>query len=107
MTLKLNTQNLQTVMGYLRNVAEVDPDDTIANRASQLAVDLERVRTPFDIHTLDQSEQAILHYAVAKRSVYVLLPGARHAVNLERREKPRARRYKRLTKPATDAIVNT
>ena len=97
MTLNLNTQNLQTVMGYLRNVAEVDPDDELANRASQLAVDLERVRTPFDIHTLDQSEQAILHYAVAKRSVYVLRPGARHAVNLERNERTRARQYKRLT----------
>ena len=97
MTLNLNTQNLQTVMGYLRNVAEVDPDDVLANRASQLAVDLERVRTPFDIHTLDQSEQDILHYAVAKRSVYVLRPGARHAVNLELGERTRARRYKRLT----------
>lgn len=96
MTLNLNTQSLQTVMGYLRNVAEVDPDDVLANRASQLAVDLERVRTPFDVHTLDQSEQAILHYAVAKRSVYVLRPGARHAVNLERVERTRARRSRRL-----------
>ena len=36
--MQLNAQNLQAVMQYLRNVAEVDANDIIANAASQLAV---------------------------------------------------------------------
>jgi hypothetical protein len=95
--MKLNAQNLQTVMGYLRNVAEVDPNDVIANAASQLTSDLERVRVPFDLDTLESHERDLVHYAVARRNRYVLLPGARHAVDLERREKIKAVRYKRLT----------
>ena len=95
--MKLNAQNLQTIMGYLRNVAEVDPNDVIANAASQLASDLERVRVPFDLDTLESHERDMVHYAVARRERYVLRPGARHAVDLESKERPRARRYKRLT----------
>ena len=82
--MKLNTRNIQQIQGYLRNVAEVDPDDRIANAASQLAVDLEYVRTPFEFDTLGEVEQALAHYAIRKRDQYVLRDGARHAVDLQR-----------------------
>ena len=39
--MKLTTANLQQMMGYLRNTAEVDPNDQIANAASSLAYRLE------------------------------------------------------------------
>ena len=95
--MQLNAQNIQQIQGYLRNVAEVDANDVIANAASQLAVDLEYVRIPFHFDTLSEAEQQMVHYAVARRDRYVLRPGARHAVDLERKERPRARQYKRLT----------
>ena len=82
--MKLNVRNIQQIQGYLRNVAEVDPRDEIANAASQLAVDLEYVKTPFEFELLTEAEQMLVHYAIRKRDVYVLRDGARHAVNLER-----------------------
>jgi hypothetical protein len=80
--MKLNAQNIQRIQAMLRNVAEVDPNDTIANRASQLAVDLELVRVPFEYETLSEAERMLVQYAISKRDVYVLRPNARHAVNL-------------------------
>ena len=80
--MKLNAQNIQKIQAMLRNVAEVDPNDTIANRASQLAVDLELVRVPFEYETLSEAERMLVQYAISKRDVYVLRPNARHAVNL-------------------------
>ena len=71
----------QRVMQLLRNVAEVDPNDEIANRASQLAVDLE---LPERIKNLTEAEIMLIRYAHSKRDQYVLRPGARHAVNLAR-----------------------
>ena len=82
--MNLNTQNIQQIQGYLRNVAEVDPNDTISNAASQLAVDLEWVKTPFAYSSLSEAEQALVQYAIQKRNTYVLRPGARHAVNLNK-----------------------
>lgn len=82
--MKLSAQNIQQIQGYLRNVAEVDPNDTIANSASQLAVDLEYVKTPFDYQSLSEAERALVQYAIQKRNIYVLRAGARHATNLER-----------------------
>lgn len=82
--MKLSAHNVQRIQGLLRNVAEVDPNDTISNRASQLAVDLETVALPFHYDSLTEAEQMLVQYAVSKRDVYVLRAGARHAVNLER-----------------------
>lgn len=93
--MKLTAAQIQTIQQRLRNVAEVDENDTIANSASQLAVDLEYVRTPFDYRSLEEHLQNLIQYAIAKRDVYVLLPGNRHAVNLERVERPR-RTIKRI-----------
>jgi hypothetical protein len=87
--MKLTAAEIQTIQQRLRNVAEVDPNDQISNSASQLAVDLEYVRVPFDYNSLAEHEQNLIQYAISKRDVYVLLPGNRHAVNLERVEKPR------------------
>lgn len=81
--MKLNAQNIQRIQGYLRNVAEVDPNDVISNRASQLAVDLELVRVPFLYESLSEAERMLVQYAVSKRDVYVLRLNARHAVNLQ------------------------
>lgn len=80
--MKLNATELQRIQGYLRNVAEVDPDDVLANRASATTVELETVALPFDPGTLREDQREIIEYAISKRSVYVLPPGARHAVNL-------------------------
>jgi hypothetical protein len=80
--MKLNAQNIQKIQAMLRNVAEVDPNDIISNRASQLAVDLELVRVPFEYETLSEAERMLVQYAISKREVYVLRPNARHAVNL-------------------------
>jgi hypothetical protein len=87
--MRLTAPDIQQIQGYLRNTAEVDPNDTIANAASQLAVDLEYVRVPFDHSSLESHQQALIQYAVRKRNQYVLLPGCRHAVDLERVELPR------------------
>ncbi len=82
--MKLTARDIQKIQGFLRNVAEVDPNDTIANRASQLAVDLEHVKLPFAYDALNDAEKLLVQYAISKRDVYVLRPDARHAVNLER-----------------------
>lgn len=94
--MKLTASQIQTIQQRLRNVAEVDENDTIANSASQLAVDLEYVRTPFDYNSLEEHLQNLVQYAIAKRDVYVLADGARHAVNLERVEKTRRTITKRI-----------
>lgn len=78
--MKLSTTQLQLIKQLLRNVAEVDPNDIIANRASQLAVDLE---LPAKAYELEEAELELIQYAFAKRDTYILEPGARHAVNLE------------------------
>lgn len=82
--MRLNVRNIQQIQGYLRNVAEVDSNDVIANAASQLAVDLEYVRAPFEYTDLSEAEQSLVQYAVQRRDRYVLRDGARHAVDLER-----------------------
>jgi len=76
----MNAQLIQRTMQLLRNVAEVDPNDVIANSASQLAVDLE---LPEKIKQLTEVEQQLVRYAYSKRKQYVLLPSARHAVDMQ------------------------
>ena len=92
--MKLTVKNLQTIMGYLRNVAEVDPRDEIANAASSLAYRLESAGTskfdmPMQFDAWTPLDQATVRYAIGKRDQYVLLPGNRHAVDLKRVEKAR------------------
>ena len=77
--MKLNNREIQQLMQLLRNVAEVDDNDIIANCASQLAYELETVRAPFDTDSLNVKRQELVKYAIAKREEYVLLPGAKHA----------------------------
>ena len=82
--MKLTVQNLQQIMQYLRNVAEVDPNDQIANAASSLAYRLESAGTsvfdmPMDFAQWTPLDQATARYAIAKRNTYQLLPGAKHA----------------------------
>ena len=77
--MKMNNQDLQRTMQLLRNVAEVDPNDTVSNCASQLAYELETVRAPFDTDTLNEKRQLLIKYAISKRNTYVLKPGAKHA----------------------------
>jgi hypothetical protein len=100
--MKLTTANLQQMMGYLRNTAEVDPNDQIANAASSLAYRLEGAGTSvfdmsmdFDRWTILEQETA--KYAIRKRDQYIRTPGARHATDLLRVEKPRRKLPKRLT----------
>lgn len=93
--MQLNAQNIQQIQGYLRNVAEVDPNDTISNRASQLSVELEWVKTPFLYESLSEAERALVQYAIQKRNQYVLLPGSRHAQDLLRVE-PKRRTIKKV-----------
>jgi predicted nucleic acid-binding protein len=82
--MKLTVQNLQQIMQYLRNVAEVDPNDEIANAASSLAYRLESAGTsvfdmPMDFDRWTPLDQATAKYAISKRNKYVLLPGEKHA----------------------------
>ena len=77
--MKLNQSQLQQAMQYLRNVAEVDPADIISNAASQLAYELETVKVPFDVSSMNEKRQELLRYAISKRNKYKLLPGERHA----------------------------
>jgi hypothetical protein len=77
--MKLNQAQLQQAMQYLRNVAEVDPEDVISNAASQLAYELETVKVPFDVSAMNEKRQELLRYAISKRNTYKLLPGERHA----------------------------
>lgn len=76
----ITTKQTQAIKQLLRNVAEVDPDDETANRASQLSVDLE---TPGRVCRLSESETQLVQYAFSKKDVYVLEPDARHAVNTQ------------------------
>ena len=92
--MKLTVKNLQTLMGYLRNTAEVDANDEIANAAISLAYRLQAACTsvfdmPMDFDAWTPLDQATAQYAIARRDRYVLLPGNRHAVDLQRVEKPR------------------
>ena len=85
--MKLTVKNLQTMMKYLRNVAEVDPNDQIANAASSLAYRLEGAGTSvfdmsMDFDLWSPLDQATARYAISKRDVYVLKPGDKHARNL-------------------------
>ncbi|MDB4331190.1 hypothetical protein N9993_01435 [bacterium] len=81
--MKLNARELQKLMGLLRNVAEVDPEDVISNCASQLAYELETVKVPFDTNSLNEKRQQMVKYAISKRNKYRLTPGARHAIVVE------------------------
>jgi hypothetical protein len=94
--MKLTAAQIQTIQQRLRNVAEVDPNDVIANSSSQLAVDLEYVKTPFDYRTLTEVEQNLVQYAIARRDQYVMLPGNRHATDLQRVERPRRKIARRI-----------
>lgn len=78
--MQLNTQQIQQIQQLLRNVAEVDPNDIISNRASQLAVDLELTHK---VTQLSEDELELIQYAFSKKNTYRLEPGAKHAVNLE------------------------
>jgi hypothetical protein len=82
--MKLNVQQLQQIMQYCRNVAEVDPNDMIANAASSLAWRLEAAGTSvfdmsMDFDKWSDRDQKTAQYAIAKRNTYVLLPGEKHA----------------------------
>ena len=76
----MNAQLIQRTMQLLRNVAEVDPNDVIANAASQLAVDLE---LPRKATQLTEVEKQLVRYAYSKRDQYVLLSGKRHAIDMQ------------------------
>ncbi len=94
--MKMNARQVQDAMKLLRNVAEVDDNDVIANGASQIAYDLETVKLPFDSDDLNEKRMAILRYAYSKRDQYIRHPGARHAVDLLRVEKPRKKMKKKV-----------
>lgn len=70
--------NLMQIMQYLRNVAEVDPNDIIANSASQLTVELE---LPDRAERLTEADRDLIRYSISKRNVYILYPGDRHATD--------------------------
>ena len=76
----MNARQIQQIQQLLRNVAEVDPNDIISNRASQLTVDLELTQK---INNLDEHELELIQYAFSKKNTYVFEPGAKHAVNLD------------------------
>jgi hypothetical protein len=100
--MKLTVKNLQTMMQYLRNVAEVDPTDEIANAASDLAYRLEGAGTSVFNMSMDFTEWSMLDqetakYAIGKRDQYIRFPGDRHATDLLRVENPRRTLPKRLT----------
>ena len=94
--MKMNARQVQQLMGYLRNVAEVDDNDVIANAASQIAYELETVNLPFDFTTLNEKRQSVCRYAYSKREQYRREPGARHARDLLRVEKPRKKLRKKV-----------
>ena len=82
--MKLKVTDIQKLMQYLRNVAEVDPNDEIANRASSLAWRLEGAGTTFgmsdNFNKWSEDDQLTVRYAISKRNKYRLTPGARHAI---------------------------
>ena len=83
--MNLSVRDCQRIQQLLRNVAEVDPDDVTANRASQLGVDLELKRMTISyVDDLTVAEQELIQYAFSKRDVYVLEKDAKHAKNLEK-----------------------
>ena len=77
--MKMNAREVQQAMQLLRNVAECDPNDVIANCASQLAWELETVKLPFDTESMNPKRQTLLQYAIQCRKKYVLAPGEKHA----------------------------
>tara|TARA_B100001287_G_scaffold266786_1_gene261117 strand:- start:579 stop:791 length:213 start_codon:yes stop_codon:yes gene_type:complete len=62
--LKISQAQVQGIMYRLRCTAEKDPNDVIANAASQLAFELE---LPRRIHRLDDKDRALIDYANAKK----------------------------------------
>ena len=85
--MKMNARQVQETMKLLRNVAEVDPNDQIANAASSLAYRLEGAGTSvFDMsmnfNDWTPLDQQTAQYAIRKRDVYVLEAGNKHATNL-------------------------
>lgn len=95
--MKFNAQQVQQIMQVLRNVAEVDPTDEIANAASQIAYELETAKLPLMFDDLNEKRQKTIRYAFSKRKQYIRPAGSRHAVDLLRVEKPRRTLPKRLT----------
>ena len=87
--MKMNAKQIQQTMQLLRNVAEVDPTDEIANAASQIAYELETVKLPFNTDDLNEKRMSVVRYAYSKRNQYVRYAGDRHATDLQRVEKPR------------------
>ena len=86
--MKLNVQQLQQIMQYCRNVAEVDPNDQIANAASSLAWRLEGAGTSVFDMSMDFTkwsalDQQTARYAISKKEKYVLTPGAKRAIVVE------------------------
>ncbi len=82
--MKFSVKQIQEIMQYLRNVAEVDPNDEIANAASSLAYRLESAGTSvfdmsMDFDRWTPVDQQTAQYAIRKRNKYVLKPGAKHA----------------------------
>ena len=95
--MKFNATQVQQIMQVLRNVAEVDPTDEIANAASQIAYELETVKLPLMFDDLNEKRQKTIRYAFSKRKQSIREAGARHATDLLRVEKPRRTLPKRLT----------
>lgn len=82
--MKFSVKQIQEIMQYLRNVAEVDPNDEIANAASSLAYRLESAGTSvfdmsMDFDRWTPVDQQTAQYAIRKRNKYILKPGAKHA----------------------------
>ena len=94
--MKFTAKQVQEIMQVLRNVAEVDPTDEIANAASQIAYELETVKLPLHFDDLNEKRQKVIRYAFSKRDQYVREPGARHATDLKKVEKPRKKLRKKV-----------
>lgn len=82
--MKMSVQTLQRIMQLLRNVAECDPNDRIANACADLAYRLEGAGTsvfdmPMDYNRWSEVDRAAVDYAIGKRNTYKLLPGRKHA----------------------------
>ena len=69
--MKLTAAQVQQIMFALRCTAERDPNDRIANAASQLAFELE---TPVRVASLTELDRHLIRYAV--RKAYPPLRGA-------------------------------
>jgi hypothetical protein len=61
--MKLTAAQVQQIMFRLRCTAERDPNDRIANAASQLAFELE---TPNRVGTLTDLDRHLIRYAIHK-----------------------------------------